>query len=497
MERPELDGDVLLVDDETAIRKGMQRVLAACGARVELAEDGTEALAKLRQGRFDVMVVDLVMPSLGGMEVLDRIAAEGLTVVSVVITAHVSLDTAVEAIRRGAFDYLPKPFEPGELVLRVQRALTWGRLRAEADRRLLELNTSRTQLRTIVEGLADGVIIVNVDGQVVLMNPAACRALGCGQGVYEPLPAEEGIPNAQLRQLIASAAEGDQAGTRRTARIEIGDSTYMAQVAPIQTQPGPGAARGEFLGTATVLRDITELMRAERAKLKFMSKVAHELRSPLAAVQGFLKVILSGHQLSSEQLHDMILRCSERVDGMVQLVRDLLDLSRSEALPHKRVEALDIAEIVADVVEANEHLAETNAVTVVTELDPHCPPIQADREDLACLLSNLLTNAIKYNLPGGRATIRVRPQDEGLLITVADTGLGIPNEALGQLGREFFRVDSPERRSIVGTGLGLSIVKRTVEAYGGSLDIESAVGKGSTFSVWLPLEYVGGDDLAL
>ncbi len=486
MDRPEINADILLVDDEVAIAKGMQRVLESCGARVVLAMDGCQALEKLEERDFDVMVIDLVMPSLGGMEVLERVAEEGLRVVSVVITAHVSLETAVEAMRRGAFDYLPKPFEPRELILRVERALNYRRLRDQAENSLLELNTSRTQLRTIVEAMGDGVIVVNVDGLVVLCNPAACAAVGYGPSLHEPRPLEEVIRSPELRRLIQlDVSSEDGCHAAQSGQIQLGSDIYMVQVFPIET------SQAKFLGTVAVLHNVTDLLKAERAKLKFMAKVAHELKSPLAAVQGFLKVILRGPQQSPEQQRDIVLRCSERVEGMVQLVRDLLDLSRSEALPRRNIEPVPVAEVVAEVVEMNEALAADNAVRMTVEVADDLPPLYADREDLFCLLNNLVSNSIKYNLPGGAVRIEARREGEGVQFVVADTGLGIPPEAIPRLGEEFFRVQSPERRGIVGTGLGLSIVKRTVAAYHGRLSVESTPGQGSVFSVWLPSEFQG------
>jgi two-component system phosphate regulon sensor histidine kinase PhoR len=370
---------------------------------------------------------------------------------------------------------------PLELIVRVERALRWRRLRQEADRLLLEIAGDKTRLRTVVDSLADAVIIVNIEDQVVLSNPAACEALGVTVPHHEPCDIELVSTSPELLELIRGASGGeDGAACSRSGRLELGGKVYMARVAPI-IAPGAG-----LLGTATVLRDITDLSRLEQEKSRFMSLVAHELKSPLAAVQGFLKVILSGQELAPEQLQRLIERCSERVDGMAQLVRDLLDLSRSEAAPERHLEEIALEEILTDVLEQNEPLAERCAVTVETHLAAEVPALYADRDDLLRIFGNLVSNALKYNHPGGTVTISSRNQGDRLWVEVADTGLGIPPEALARLGEEFFRVNSPERRNIVGTGLGLSLVKRTLEACGGSLRIDSTPGEGSRFTVLLP-----------
>ena len=489
-----LDAWILVIDDEPGIREGCRRVLERSGARVETAATGAEGLQRLEDGEFDIAIIDLVMPQLGGMEILDRIAATEMSVVPLVITGHASIETAIEAVKRGAFDYLPKPFVPLELTARVERALQWHRLRQESFRRLLELDTEKSRLRTIVNSLADGIIVANVDGQVVLTNPAACAVLGIEEFSGEPRPLAEVIRDPRLLRLVLNASagpEGSEAPAARTGyagELRTGDSIYQARVVPIET------AEGTALGTATVLRDVTDLMRLERAKSQFMSKVAHELKAPLAAVQGLLQILVGDPaagvqppELTAERVRDVVGRCSKRVEGMTRLVMDLLYLSRAEALPPRQVESLSLAGVVADVVEANRPLAERTGIALETEVSADCPELSAGRDDFTRMVSNLVNNAIRYNRPGGRVSVQVRPEDGFVRLEVSDTGLGIPAEALPRLGEEFFRVGTPDRKGIPGTGLGISLVKRTLETYGGRLEIHSRLGEGSTFALLLPV----------
>lgn len=480
MDNPQLEAKVLIVDDEPGIRTGVRRVLTGCGAQVEMAQNGAEAIQRMAEEDFDVAIVDLLMPQLDGMGVLHHLAETESTVVPLVITAHATIETAIEAMRLGAYDYLPKPFVPMELIVRVERAIRWRRLRQEADRLLLEIATDKTQLRTIVDSLADAVIIVNVEDQVVLSNPAACETLGLAAPLREPCAIDLITASPELLELIREAAGAREGSPHSvTGRLEIGDRVFMARVAPV-LPPGGG-----LRGTATVLRDITELTRLEEAKSQFMSLVAHELKAPLAAVQGFLKVILSGQELPPEKQTQLLERCSERIEGMAQMVRDLLDLSKSDVAPERRLESLDLREIMAEVVDQNEPLAERSEVEVELRL-AECPPLHADRDDLLRIFGNLVSNAIKYNHPGGKVTVTSRNQGDRLWVEVADTGLGIPPEAMARLGEEFYRVNTPERRGIVGTGLGLSLVKRTLAAYGATLQIDSTPGEGSRFTVLWP-----------
>ncbi len=471
---------VIVADDEPGVRSGCRRVLESQGVVVEVAATGAEALQHLLAAPFDVALVDLIMPTFGGMEILTRVAKAGLTVVPIVITAHASIETVVQAMKQGAFDYLPKPFEPAELIVRVERAVAWQRLRQEAQERLLQLDADKSQLHTIVTSLADGVMVVNRDNEVVLTNPAARAVLGLERWTGEPTPLEQTPVCERLRELICEVGENSDPDCSVTGQIVCGDRVYMARVAPIVT------GGGEVLGSATVLRDVTELMSLERAKAQFVSMVAHELKSPLAAVQGYLQAILGGPELTPEKQQEVLTRCSRRLEGMVQLVRDLLDLSQADAMPLRRIEAWSLEEIVREVLEQAQPLAEPLGVTLRAEMPVEAVTVYADRADLMRMLGNLVTNAVKYNRPGGQVTVSAYDDGERLRISVTDTGLGIPAESLPRLGQEFFRINSPDRRGIVGTGLGLALVKRTLEAYHGSLEVESAVGEGSTFTLVLP-----------
>lgn len=480
MDLPRLEARILVVDDEPAVRQGVRRVLSGCGAEVGMAEDGLACLRELDAADYDVALVDLMMPGLSGMEVLERVLADRRGVVPVVMTAHSSIETAVEAMRRGAFDFLPKPFSPQDLTLRVERALMWRRIRADAERRLLELSTDRSQLRTIVSSLTDGVIVVNVEHHVVLCNAAAAKHLGLRRYPVAPTPLEEVVEDEALQALIRSAAEqkdGQYSSLSRT--IVRGDRSYMATVARVESE------RGAFLGTATVLRDVTELMSLERAKAQFMSMVAHELNAPLAVVQGYVNLLQREGEVPADEVPRIIGRMGERVEGMLQLVRDLLELCRADALPVRRIEALDLASIIAEVTESCRPLAERANVTVSVRA-AQCPPLHADRSDVVRMVANLVTNAIKYNRQGGTVSIELWHADGETRIAVADTGLGIPADALPKLGTEFFRVKSRDRSGIAGTGLGLALAKRSLEPYHGKLEIASVEGEGSTFTLVFP-----------
>lgn len=213
------------------------------------------------------------------------------------------------------------------------------------------------------------------------------------------------------------------------------------------------------------------------------------MRSPLAAVETYLDTLLEGFagDLTPEQ-RAILERCSQRVQALVNLVDDLLDMSRLESgRVERQIAALDVAQVAGEVLDLLRPTAEKRGVSLYADLPAGLPAVEMDREDLVRILTNLLGNAIKYNRPQGNVTLRARDEGYYLRLEVEDTGLGIPREALPQLFSEFFRVKRPETQHITGTGLGLAIVKDLVERYKGRISVRSKLGEGTTFTVVLPL----------
>ncbi len=484
---------VLVVDDERGIREGCRRVLGSEGYQVETAENGAAALEMAQSGAFDLLLVDVKMPGIGGIYLVRRVQQIDPAIVCVMITGYATIETAIEATKSGAYDFLPKPFTPDELIAKVNKALERReltlearRLREEKERSLLEISLEKSRLLTVINCMQDGVLVTNRDGQLVLHNPAALPMLQLGsQGVIgQPVARCVRVP--QLVEVVA-AALAETGGTNAMLSQEIrtpdGSGVLMANVAPVRDE------RAEILGSVTVIRDITELKRLERTKSQFVAMVAHELRAPLAAVQGYLDVMLTGASGNDPQkIQRMLERSKARTAALVNLIDDLLDVSSIESgRIARRIEWIPLPSLLLDVIEMGRPMAEDRNISFHLDLPGTLPPARADREDMVRLFTNLLTNAIKYNHDGGAIHLAARLKGQTIRVDVADTGIGIPGESLPRLFDEFYRVRTPETRQIAGTGLGLSIVKRILEAHHGWIEVESQPGKGSTFSVFLPV----------
>lgn len=489
---------ILVVDDEAGIRRGCQRVLASENHEVLVAESVEQALEIVRQHPdLELALVDLRMaggppsaPDMGGMTLLSTLQEEAPHVVTAVITAYATIESAIETTRRGAYDFLAKPFTPDDLLRLTSKSLDrarmireHARLHAERERRLLELSTEQSRLRSVVDCMADAVLVCNSQEELVLYNPAALRAMPHLEPGKEAYPLAEVLESPELLALVREAQE---AHTRLSREVQLpealGGQWVMADVAPVSDDRSAA-----FLGTVTVLRDITALRRVEQVKAQFVNMVAHELRAPLAAIDGYLAVLIEGLVQEPERQAQMLLRSRTRLKALLELVSDLLDMARMEAGTVKREIARQLpTEIVAEVVELMRPLAEANDITLHNEVPTDLPGVEADREELIRLFTNLVSNAVKYNSPGGRVTVTGGAEGPYVRLSVADTGIGISEEGLKDLFSEFFREKRRETSLVTGTGLGLSIVKRIVDFYHGRIDVKSHEDEGSTFTVWLP-----------
>jgi two-component system, OmpR family, phosphate regulon sensor histidine kinase PhoR len=487
----ERQGHILVVDDEKGMREGCRRVLISEGARVAVAADPEAGLELVNANSFDLALIDVKMPGMGGIELVRRLQQIDPTLVSVMITGYATLETAIEATRNGAYDFLPKPFTPDELMAKVNKGLErrWlmleaKRLRQERERRLLEISAEKSRLLTIINCMQDGVLVTNRDGQLVLHNPAARAMLQLHADNSSPQPLESCVPLPEIAALVDSALSA--AAPEGMLSHEVvgpdGQQTLMANVAAVRDE------RAETIGAVTVLRDITSLKRLERAKSQFVGMVAHELAAPLGAIKGYLDLLISGAAGDDpEQRRQMLERSRDRASALLELIDDLLQDSQLEAgHVSRRFESVCLPEVVSDAWEVVRPQAEERGIECSHRLPPDIPQVLADRGDMVRLFTNLLSNAIKYNREGGSIRLHARTDSNYLEVDVVDTGLGIPEESLGRLFEQFYRVKSPETRSITGTGLGLSIVKRILDAHHGYIKVESRPGVGSSFAVYLP-----------
>jgi two-component system phosphate regulon sensor histidine kinase PhoR len=485
-----LDERILVVDDERGLREGCKRVLVPEGYLVESAESGEEGWGMVQTIPYDLLLVDVKMPGMSGLDLLSRVLQWDPGIVCIIITGYATLETAVEATKLGAFDFLRKPFSPDELVNLVRKGLAQRRLSLEAQRlreereqSLLALATEQSRLRTVINAMSDGVMVVNREGTLVLHNPAALRlaefrgfpSVGCAIG--------DCLADPSLLERIREEMAGPSAERALISQeTQAGPLTVLASIAPVRDE------RGQLLGAVVLLRDVTRQKELDRLKSEFVTLVSHELKAPLSAIQGYLDTILAGYATDPEQQRHWLERSRERAGASLALIQDLLDLSRMETRKvQRKVELLAVADPVAEAVADLKVQADASQITVITDLPASLPRVLGSREELTRLFTNLVSNGIKYNRQGGHLTISGRGEGAYLRIDVADTGIGIPAEEIPNLFQDFYRIKMPETRKVTGTGLGLAIVKRIAEAHQGRVTVESQYGVGSLFTVYLPI----------
>jgi two-component system phosphate regulon sensor histidine kinase PhoR len=479
--------NILVVDDEYGVRSGIRTILEMEGYEVAEAGDGASALAALEERAYDVALLDYRLPDTDGLSLLRSMKQRGCDAMVCMITAYANIDTAVAATRQGVDFFLPKPFSPEDLegavatLLRHKRAREEAeRLRVEHEAGLLALAEERTQTHSLVSSLRDAVLVVNRDGDVVLANPPMLDLLGSAEDEVLMRPAREVFAGGALAPLAEQLAA--PAKDRTVRQLELGERAWMASIVTFRDQEGE--ARGRIL----TLSDISEVRRLAMEKQRFIRTMVHELKSPLGSIKGLLEVV------TDKSLGDgldpylpLVGRADKRIDDLAELIRDLLTLARSEQAPEgDEPELVPLAPLVEEVTELARERGAQRGVTVVAALPRDLPPALVRPDDLRLVLGNLVGNAVKYNRHGGSVTVRGAVEGGWLRLEVADTGIGIRPVNLPRLWDEFFREKRDETRDVEGNGLGLSIVKRLVERAGGRLEVASAEGRGSTFSVLLP-----------
>jgi two-component system, OmpR family, phosphate regulon sensor histidine kinase PhoR len=484
---------LLVVDDELGMREGMRRILTRYGFSVMTADNGATALELAAREDFQLVLVDLKMPGLDGFEVMERLRELRPASICIVVSAFATIESAVQSTKRGAFDFVVKPFAPDELLRVVVRASEqWqlsreaARLRAEREAHLLELSAEKSRLRTILHSMGEGLLVVNIDGEVVLDNPGVRRLLGRVTGAALPrVPVAELIDDesflAEVERLRLPPGADDARGG---AVIELrrGEAFCRATLAPIRDGDGTP------LGVVVLLADITDAKALERMKTLFVSMVAHEVKAPLGAVEGYLHLMLDGDlDDDRERRHQVVGRCLQRTEALLALVQDLLEITRrADGSLQKRLAPVDLEGLVRELLQFHGGSASERSIAFDLQIAPGTPRPLADRYDLERVVTNLLSNAIKYNRDGGRVTVRVRAEGATAVLEVEDTGIGMSEEDQRQVGREFFRAKNAATRQITGTGLGLALTKRIVESHHGVLEVRSEPGVGSTFRVLLP-----------
>ncbi len=374
-------------------------------------------------------------------------------------------------------------------------------LEKSVEEKTQEIARSKTHIETIIENLTNG--LLEYDNGFVLrrINRAAEILLGINRKEVigkEILPKNidkehwQALIDVSYPALASASKKLKRTATELDAEInEVTISYPLERDLQVTTAPIIDLSTRKQQGFVKLLRDVTREKSISRSKSEFISIAAHQLRTPLSAIKWTLHMVMNGDEgpLNAPQL-ELLRNGYETNERMIQLVNDLLNVARIEegrfGYEFKRNDILAVAKSVVDSVAAP---ARERRISVSVETpDGAPPPFVFDASKITLALQNLLDNAVKYTLPGGKVTVEIRTQGEYLDMRVSDTGIGVPKEQVGMLFTKFFRADNALRTQTDGSGLGLYLAKNVALRHGGSLEIESKEGVGSTFSLKLPLE---------
>ena len=351
------DYQVLVVDDERDIRDGSERILTRKGYRVTTASNGEEALQRVEETRFAIVLLDLKMPGMDGLEVLRLIRESHPETLVIVITGYATIETAIEAMKRGAYDFMPKPFKPDQLRIVVDRAIELKqltdeakRLQEERQRTLKDLHLEQSRTRTVIRALPDGVMVTTPDAHVALMNPACTRLISLTGEFQLGEHIQHYVKDESFCDLVTRTSRGEVPEDQTSLTYEFsmeGDKYLRVDSTTISSE------EGECLGAVTVVIDITGLMVLDRLKSEFVAKVSHELRSPLSTIHEQLAMVLT--KLADDTPDDqryLLSRAKEKTHGLITMIGDLLDLSRIESgLVIKDRKPVDVSAILTGIVD--------------------------------------------------------------------------------------------------------------------------------------------------
>ncbi len=357
---------IIVIDDDPVMRLSCAKILDKEGYLVETYEDGEQGLAAINHQKPDLLVVDLKMPKIGGMEVISRVHQIDPAICIVVITGYATIGTAVDAMKAGAYDFLPKPFTPDELRLIVKRGL------------------ERTEL---------------------------------------------------LEQ------------SRRLMREK------------------------------------------ENLQRRFLTFVSHQLQSPLVAIHHYLEVLKTLEDSPDKQAlqREWIDRSIVRLKELIAIIQDWLTIAKIESGQFIQcLEPVQLKPVLEDLVQGHVEQAKEHQVTILSQIPDGLPSVRAQEQCLRMLFSNLIVNAIKYNKRPGQVRLTVQNDPDYVIVSVHDTGIGIPADKQELIFEDFYRAKDETTKNISGTGLGLPICKKIIAEIGGKITVESELGQGSCFHVYLP-----------
>lgn len=475
--------NVLVLDDEP-------HVIAAVTDVLEdhyniISETSPQlALERVKSGeKISTILCDQRMPDMSG-DVFLKHVKEHTDATRVLITGYADLQAVVRAVNEGnIFGYLTKPWKEDLLVSTVKSAVDACELhRALLDERML--------FNELMQSISDGVFIKDKDGKYLRLNLTESRILGLdaptgaiGKTLFDFLPPDMA---QQWNEAEREAIEAEGNAARYLREIATSDGTkrwYAVNVAARRTRDN------DVTGLVGISRDVTEERRIEKMKDEFVSSVSHELRTPITSILGSLSVLRGGLAGAlPETAEEMIEICARNGDRLLKLIDDVLGIEKIKRGELTiACEPIDVSELLWEAAAANEGYGRPQGKTI--QVAEPIPPVSVsgDRGRLLQVLSNLISNALKFSPEGAKIRLRATIAGDHVRIAIIDRGGGIPPNFRDRIFNPFSQADSSDTRAKGGTGLGLSISRSIIESHNGRIDYRSRPNRGTKFYFELPI----------
>lgn len=349
-----------------------------------------------------------------------------------------------------------------------------ARQNTQISSQMRELAERQQEFATLTENMNEGLVIVNAHGYILSINKRALQIFHLKEDDYRQKHILVVNRNVELQQMTERGLQGQE----EEMLLELDGRCYQIMSNPI-------VLSGKVQGLVLLLLDVTEKQQQEQMRREFTANVSHELRTPLTAISGYAEIMAQG-LVQPDDVKPFADKIYREANRLISLIADIIQLSRlDEGAAQFQQEPVALQELVTDVAQRLQPLAQQKQIALRSTVQP--VTVIGIRQVLQELIYNLCENAIKYNKPQGTVQITLAAEANQAVLTVADTGIGIPAEEQSRVFERFYRVDKSHSRTIGGTGLGLSIVKHGVQLHGGEIHLESQVGQGTTITVQLPL----------
>ena len=400
-------------------------------------------------------------------------------------------------IATGHFDYQIQSQRAGREIDQVVNAFNYmsaklseydqqniGQLTSERNKYISE----RNKLELVLMSIADGVVVSDRDNRVQIVNAAASAifAKDAKELVGKPLIfCTEGPDSPAICRIVQDFTDSLSPSSLEPVvqQMHLGELIVRLAISPI-------ILNKEFLGSVIIMHDITKQAELEKMKTEFISNVSHELRTPITSIKSYVDTLCNhGEKLDPDIYREFLQIIDAEADRLMSLVSDVLDLSRiEEGDIEAEMHVLGLRQAAEAALRSVNLMAKDKQIELTLNIIEPLPFVLMNEEAIERVVINLLTNAIKYTPLGGKIEVKVehRPDNNEVAVSIKDTGIGIPEESLPQIFDRFYRVER-KVHTIKGTGLGLTIVKKIIENHHGRVEVQSALGQGSTFSFFLPL----------